>query len=105
MENDLNGLLKRYQSLPRQGKTAFLVAASFNLTLEFRGLCEPSDEAARKPASGLNELQHRLLSQALKELAADQEPYPDDVLFAILRDVAEMNGVADHAIAALTAAA
>lgn len=103
MNNEIKTLSLRFASLHPSRKTTALVTAAFNLTIEFRGLSDLQDGDARKMGEAINEFQHKLLSQALAELAG-RARYPDDVLFAILDEVVEAGGVQGYAIAALVSA-
>jgi hypothetical protein len=90
----------RFTRLERSHRIAVLVAASFNLTIESRGLREVTDVTARTLATGLNEVQHKFLSQALAELSGTTS-YPDDVLMDIICEVAQKVGVLDATVASL----
>ncbi|WP_143047793.1 hypothetical protein [Variovorax sp. YR266] len=103
MNNEIKPLSLRFASLPSTQKAAVLVTAAFNLTIEFRGLRDLQDRDARKMGDALNELQHKLLSQALSE-SVGRARYPDDVLFAILDEIADTNGVQGYAASALVSA-
>lgn len=103
MKNEIKALSTKYEQLQPTRKAVVLLAAAFNLTIEFRGLHELSDADARKRGGAINEIQHKLLSQALAELAA-RDRYPDDVLFTILDEIAEAGDVQGHAVSALVSA-
>lgn len=97
---DLDLIRSRFLRLESSERITVLVAASFNLTIEFRGLRDVPDALVRNMASGLNELQHKLLSQALSNLSG-AAGYPNDVLLDIVFEIAESNGVLDSAVASL----
>lgn len=96
----MDNIVYQYVQLPKEKKAPCLIAIAFNMTVEFRGLEGLSDSEARTTAKGFNELQHKLLSQAAKELS-DEDRYPDETFFAILRETAEMNGILASLQAAL----
>lgn len=100
MSNDIKALASRFENLQPAQKASGLVTAAFNLTIEFRGLRDLQDGNARKMGEAFNELEHKLLSQALAE-SAGRARYPDDVLFAILDEIAEQGGIRDHAALAI----
>jgi hypothetical protein len=100
LEN-LDSIRSRFIQLDPGDRAAVLVAASFNLTLEFRGLRDVPDDVVRTRADGINELQHKLLSQALSKLSG-VVAYPDDVLLDIVFEIATNTGVVDSAIASLS---
>lgn len=100
MSNNRNHIQLQFAQLDQPTRITVLIAASFNLTIEFRGLHEASDARARAFANGLNELQHKLLSQALSELS-NNTCYPSDVLMDIVFEIAESSGTLDSIIASL----
>lgn len=96
--NDRELIRAEFVRLDSPGRIAVLIATSYNLTIEFRGLREVPDAMVRALANGLNELQHKFLSQALSDLSG-RIGYPNDVLLDIIFEVAENNGILDSAIA------
>lgn len=100
MAEDFGLIRSRFTRLERSHRIAVLVAASFNLTIEFRGLREMADAMVRTQANGINELQHKLLSQALADLS-EVIGYPNDVLMDIVCEIAKKTGVLEAAVASL----
>lgn len=101
MASDLDSIRSRFAELDQRGQLFVLIAASFNLTIEFRGLRDAPDTMTRTLANGMNELQHKLLAQALSKLSGTVG-YPDDVLLGIAFEVATANGVVESAVASLS---
>ena len=101
MANEMHALLCRYDHLQLSHQISVLVAAAFNLTLEYRGLRVAPETEVRIRSEAFNEIQHRLLSQALAQLA-NKDRYPNDVLFAILAELAQAGDVQASVIVALS---
>ena len=99
MNPSLNVVSTRFEALSTESKPICLITAAFNLTLEFRGLCDLPDASARKRGNALNELQHKLLSQVISELRGSDR-YPDAILVTILGEVAQAGDVESALIAA-----
>jgi hypothetical protein len=97
-------IYSEYEELSSNGKLIFLATASFNLTLELRGLRGAPELLLRSASMGLNEIQHKLTSHLISKLK-NVEGYPDDVFFEILQEIAEINAVVESTFAALTDAA
>jgi hypothetical protein len=101
LPEDFDSIRSRFIQLDTRDQIAALVSASFNLTIEFRGLCDAPDDSVRALANGINELQHKLLSQALSKLSG-VAGYPDDVLLDIVFEMATNSGVIDSAVYSLS---
>lgn len=103
MNSQLIGISNRYRELESAVKVRCLLAAAFNLTIEYRGLRDRSDNDVRRQGFALNEIQHKLLSQATAQLG-HQDRYPDDVFFQILSDLAESGDVQQNLVPAFSTA-
>lgn len=101
LSESFDSIRSRFAQLDPSDRVAVLVTAAFNLTIEFRGHREAPDAIARALANGINELQHKLLSQALSKLSG-AVGYPDEVLLDIVFEIATSSGVIDSAVASLS---
>jgi hypothetical protein len=78
-----------------------LIATSFTLTIEFRTLRVVPASMMPVLANGINELQHKLLSQTLALLT--HEPcYPNDVFIDVFFEIAENCGLTSTAVFSLS---
>ena len=78
----------KFASLPNTGKQVFLAHVGLDLTIAGRSfILDRRGEAAVAALAGLNELQHKLLSQ-IGALGTGAARYPDDVFWAILDETA-----------------
>jgi len=100
MTKEFDSIRSRFHQLAGNNRVSVLVTASFNLTIEFRGLRDVPDGQLRVPANGINELQHKLLSQALSGMSG-VGGYPDDVLLNIVEEIATENDVLESVVASL----
>lgn len=89
-------------SLPERAKSLNLV--SFRLTIHAReyGLPSTDQSSAAKKLLGINELQHKLLSQAGHYLDGEEKKvYPVEVFSQVLTETADQHGVAGALAAAI----
>ena len=83
----------KFASLTIVGKQVFLAHLGFHLTIAGRAFAlDRRGEDAIAVLAGLNELQHKLLSQ-IGALGTDAEHYPDDVFWAILDETATTHSI------------
>lgn len=102
MTDDFGDLGVVYGGLQPAERLHCLIDVAFNLTIEFRGLQNLSDYELRKNGFAINEVQNKLLSQAVAELSGSGK-YPDEVLISIIRDIASSEGVENIILAAFYA--
>jgi hypothetical protein len=85
---DTSRLAAALAGLPPAAQVESLLRLAFELTLLGRDTYEPSSLDLRHPQRlrSLNEVQHRVVSQARAVLTGDAARYPDDVFTAIIVD-------------------
>ena len=77
----------------------------FALTISGRAfILDRRGEHAVAALAGLNELQHKILSQ-IGNLGTDAERYPDDVFWAVLDETATIHSIGDALAEAIVFAA
>lgn len=85
----------QFSSLTNTAKQMFLARLGHELTIAGRAfVLERHGEQLVGALTGLNELQHRILSQ-ISALNTDADGYPDDVFWAILDELAANHSIAD----------
>lgn len=87
-----------FQSLSAPARSRFFLRLSHELTVRARGAYEPSSSGATNPAAlrAFNELQHEIVGHLLHMTERGRHAYPDDVLVAILGDIAGEAAISHH---------
>ena len=89
-----NDFLLFYTRLPDvQEQVGFLLKLSFYMTISARDTYVIQSDAVAMPTRlrGINEIQHKILGQALN-LLSNRNKYPSDVFVGVLYDIAQTFG-------------
>jgi hypothetical protein len=85
----------QFLSLTNPGKQVFLAHLGLALTIAGRAFAlDRHGEQAVAALTGLNELQHKVMSH-IGALGTDAERYPDDVFWAVLDETAAIHSISD----------
>ena len=87
-------IVSTYQKLDQNQQQRFLANLAFQLTILARFAYEVGTEGISRLAliRSVNEMQHRLLATLASHIEADEERFPDDVLFNGMVDEAHTQG-------------
>jgi hypothetical protein len=78
-------MLAQFSSLTRSDQILMLLLVSFNLTIVARDIfAKSSDQQKLKYATGVSEINHKILSTVITRLKEAGFSYPDEVLVEIL---------------------
>src|SRR6185437_12822570 len=95
MNTNLEEAIRQYGSLDDAAKAQLLGRFCFDLTIEFRSIAsEPMvTQSNLERLQGINELQHKALSQMLAHQIRRTDRYPDHVIFTILVEMGRNYGL------------
>ena len=91
-------IISSYGSLKLDEQTRLLINLAWELTITGREAYGAHENSVENPRClrMVNELQHQILGHQRKLLMGSQERFPDDVLFAVLFQIADVAGYKDY---------
>jgi hypothetical protein len=91
MSLDLEQAINLYQSMSDASKAHLLGRLSYDLTIAFRDivLAIPVDQPDLEKLQGINEIQHKTLSQMMKHQNGEPERYSDRDFFLLLLEMSK----------------
>lgn len=86
-----------FQTLSAPARSRFFLRLAHELTVRARGAYEPGTAGVADPSMlrAINELQHKVMGHVLHLTERGRHAYPDDVLIAILGEVAQDAGISE----------